>query len=861
MSKPHHDILGPCQLDGNMTMTQDTPGSPPISPSMTLTHSTPDQVTPPLAIPNTSPIAMQNIQPVDDNLSILPLGLSTSPTSTLSSLSLESWSDLDNFLPYSMTHEHQTSPSSTTQPNLSQTPVHVTPPAQNSPQPQAGNAAQAIPVVTGHAPVYPQQQYTNRRTPCRTTVKRSNRAATALSLPNVMVTNHRSIFPKFNNLIDEILELDMHLGLHCKIWEDKENVVHANKIEEALEIHGIQYISTPRPKRRGGGAAITLIRDSPFVLTQLDPTCMSVDDSLEVCWGLLKPKQPTGPIKCIIVCSFYIPPNSRKKSALIEHISLNYFILKSQHPDAAFICGGDKNDLNVQLLLDINPSFRQLVTKPTYRLSVLDVLITDIGHYYLEPVIRPAVQPDNPTSAKPSDHRIAFAQTNTIANQPAIRETVSRITRPLTNDAISNFGNWIQQESWEYVYNGVDSSDMVDRLNFIINLNLDTHCPTKTIKISNLDGKFSSAAVKQASRRKNREYTKNGNSAKYKELKKEVKVKLKEAAVNFLEKQTNLVTAKNNSWLRHVKLLTARPGDQSQSTFTLPQHVEDNLTAIESSNAICEYFSRISQEYTPLNPASLPDHIKTKLSDDPCKHPHLADHIVYEGLKKGKKTCSVPGDIPIKILNEFLPELTAPVAAIYREAVASHTWPKSFKKEYHLPINKVPIPQSEDELRNLGLTPFFSKRLEWFLIQWIWPFISPHIDLDQLGGLPGCSVEHYLVHMLDFVHKNLDKNHAKPTAVLTGLVDFSKAFNRIDHNVIVTILADLNIPTCALRLIISYLSDRKMCVRYNGAESDEQDKPGGGPQGGLLTVILFDLSVNLAGVICPIHPAYLNFWT
>jgi hypothetical protein len=43
-----------------------------------------------------------------------------------------------------------------------------------------------------------------------------------------------------------------------------------------------------------------------------------------------------------------------------------------------------------------------------------------------------------------------------------------------------------------------------------------------------------------------------------------------------------------------------------------------------------------------------------------------------------------------------------------------------------------------------------------------------------------------------------------------------------------------------------------MCVRYNGAESAEQDIPGGGPQGGLLTVILFDLQVNLAGAPCPI---------
>ena len=69
----------------------------------------------------------------------------------------------------------------------------------------------------------------------------------------------------------------------------------------------------------------------------------------------------------------------------------------------------------------------------------------------------------------------------------------------------------------------------------------------------------------------------------------------------------------------------------------------------------------------------------------------------------------------MKILDEFLPELTAPVAAIYREAIATHTWPDPFKMEYHLPINKVPIPQSEEDLRNLGLTPFISKRLEWFL--------------------------------------------------------------------------------------------------------------------------------------------------
>ena len=616
----------------------------------------------------------------------------------------------------------------------------------------------------------------------------------------------------------------------------------------------------PPPNRRGGGAAITLIRDSPFILSKLNisPSSQTTSSApLETCWGLLRPKAPTGHIKNIIVCAFYLPPYSKSKSALVDHISLTYFSLKAEHPDSAFICGGDKNDLNVQMLLDIDPSFRQIVSQPTYKQSVLDVIVTDIGQFYDEPVIRPPVKPDNPALGSPSDHKIVFAKTKSSSSQPVQRVTRIRHVRPLPDSAMAGFASWVQHESWRFVYDGADVSDMVERFNFIVGQNLDYFCPTKSVRSTNLDGRISSASVRQISRRKNREYSKHGNSDKYKQLKKELKKELKETATKFIQKQASLVSSKNTSWLKHVKHIAARPGDQPSSTFHLPKHVEENLSAIESSNRICQFFSSISQEYTPLNPDSLPDRVRDKLANTPCSHPTLHDHVVYDGLKKGRKTCGVPGDLPVKILEEFLPELTAPIAAIYREAIASHCWPESYKKEFHIPINKVPLPQSEDDLRNLGLTPYLSKRLEYFLIKWIWPYISPHIDLDQLGGLPGCSVDHYLIQMLDFIHKNLDDNQNKPTAVLAGLVDFSKAFNRIDHGIIVTILSDLNVPTCALKLVMSYLTNRRMCVRFNGALSDDRSIPGGGPQGGLLTVILFDLQVNLAGAPCPMQPILL----
>ena len=41
-----------------------------------------------------------------------------------------------------------------------------------------------------------------------------------------------------------------------------------------------------------------------------------------------------------------------------------------------------------------------------------------------------------------------------------------------------------------------------------------------------------------------------------------------------------------------------------------------------------------------------------------------------------------------------------------------------------------------------------------------------------------------------------------------------------------------------------------MCVRYNGEVSSFKSCPGGGPQGGLLTGVLFILQVNKAGAPC-----------
>jgi hypothetical protein len=62
-----------------------------------------------------------------------------------------------------------------------------------------------------------------------------------------------------------------------------------------------------------------------------------------------------------------LSPIARKKTKLIEHIKINYSALKAKHKDCFFLMGGDKNDMDLEQLLDIvAPSLHMMNTKPTY---------------------------------------------------------------------------------------------------------------------------------------------------------------------------------------------------------------------------------------------------------------------------------------------------------------------------------------------------------------------------------------------------------------------------------------------------------------------------------------------------------------
>ena len=80
---------------------------------------------------------------------------------------------------------------------------------------------------------------------------------------------------------------------------------------------------------------------------------------------------------------------------------------------------------------------------------------------------------------------------------------------------------------------------------------------------------------------------------------------------------------KGLGWIQEANRLSSRPGEDTGSSFSLPAHRDANFTALQSAEAIAEHFSKISQEYTPIEDdisASWME-VKDRLSKAKCIHP------------------------------------------------------------------------------------------------------------------------------------------------------------------------------------------------------------------------------------------------
>ena len=316
-----------------------------------------------------------------------------------------------------------------------------------------------------------------------------------------------------------------------EIWEKESKKKHKNKIEEIFELHGIKYISTPRINRTGGGAAIAVNVEN-FNLSKLN---VFIPANVETVWGLVKPKIPSRGFSTFIICSFYSPPDLGKNTALINHLTITLQTLLNTHKNAGVFLCGDRNKIEDSSLLTVVPSLKQLVNKPTHDKNILDVICTNIGHLYQDSKILPPLAPDNSSSGVPSDHSGVELFPDPAASRILCKKVVKMI-RPLPESLIHSYRSKLTEIDFLTLLNGLLPDNQINIFEEMTCKLFDETFPEKKVVFMENDKPWFTEELRLLKRQRMREYSSNGKSKKYIELRDIFKVKAEEAMKKHKEK-------------------------------------------------------------------------------------------------------------------------------------------------------------------------------------------------------------------------------------------------------------------------------------------------------------------------------------
>ena len=254
----------------------------------------------------------------------------------------------------------------------------------------------------------------------------------------------------------------------------------------------------------------------------------------------------------------------------------------------------------------------------------------------------------------------------------------------------------------------------------------------------------------------------------------------------------------------------------------------EGLSDQECAEAVSQHFASVSNEYQPINLEELPSYLPAQFP------PQVEEYEVYQKIKKLKNTKgTLPIDLPNKLRNEVMVELAAPMTNIINACLVESVYPDLWKREWVSPVPKVKEPDLVTDVRKIAGTSDYNKVLESFLKDIMMEDIHPNIDPKQYGGKKGMGTEHMVVALMDRIQSLLDNNNTR-SAVLMASADWAQAFARGDPTMTTKKIISLNLRPSIVPLIISYISGRKMTVRYNQAESKITELIGGFPQGSLI---------------------------